>query len=596
MKNNVVFFFVDSVTWNYVGKNRASVSPTPFLDSLKDESITTTNLYSHAPYTDAATRSLFTGRNCLDDYGYFFRTNTSPINHYKAFHDQGYETYDFNYPFYIIGDKQNENIDHRCYNSSFFFPSEWGGVFKYYSELVKERELAETEYVLLEKRIKLMFEAWLRYLRDMLDVPEASLMHSKVLESYEAKQSFALLEKEYDKFTLTPREYINALLSDGEESILFKIDPSTVSTYIDKDFLNKYVVKNYASLFKKIKRNNLKANALQNFPSFKRVLFALKKYLKTKDSSNFLFLENYVGSLFPLELMMKRWGEKTWQNNHPARTVYDTALKFLENRDGDKPFYFYMNAEEPHNNIAFFSYDTQDKAVIDEEMKMLEEYVDKLGTNFRGNLIYLLSIRYTDYCIERFCNSLKEKGLWDKTTILVVADHGTSYSYYPIHNNRVNCFDDECYHIPMLLRHPGLKGKVITSYQQSKDVLPTLMDVVGLPICSEFKGKSMLTESAPRTCVVSEYMGPGCPDMINREVWFSCRDEHYIVAYKVGLNVDFESGDLAEVYDLKKDSEGYYNINDKIGREEIGYLIDAIKQRWLEIKEETSDFLQNISK
>ena len=117
MKNNVIFFFVDSVTWNYVGKNRAYVSPTPFLDSLRSESLVTTKLYSYAPYTDAATRSLFTGRNCLDDYGYFFRTNTSPINHYKAFHDLGYETYDFNYPFYIIGDKQNENIDHRCYNS-----------------------------------------------------------------------------------------------------------------------------------------------------------------------------------------------------------------------------------------------------------------------------------------------------------------------------------------------------------------------------------------------------------------------------------------------------------------------------------------------
>ena len=39
MKNNVIFFFVDSVTWNYVGKNRAYVSPTPFLDSLRSESL-----------------------------------------------------------------------------------------------------------------------------------------------------------------------------------------------------------------------------------------------------------------------------------------------------------------------------------------------------------------------------------------------------------------------------------------------------------------------------------------------------------------------------------------------------------------------------
>lgn len=432
MKNNVIFFFVDSVTWNYVGKNRAYVSPTPFLDSLRSESLVTTKLYSYAPYTDAATRSLFTGRNCLDDYGYFFRTNTSPINHYKAFHDLGYETYDFNYPFYIIGDKQNENIDHRCYNSSFYFPSEWGGVYKYYSEISRERQLSDIEYSLLEKRLCLMFESWIRYMRDMLSEPEASLMHKKVCECYDAEKSLDTLEKECESCKMNPRSYIDKLLSEAESHVLFTIDPSTVSVYIDAEFLNGYVVKKYSSLFKKIKKNNFKANAFRNIPGIKRTYRGIKRYLKTKDSSNLMFWQNYVGSLFPCELMQKRWGEKTWQNNHPARTVYDTALGFLKSRKSDTPFYFYLNAEEPHNNIAFFSYDTQDKEVIDEEMRMLEDYVDQLGTNFRGNLIYLLSIRYTDYCIERFCKSLKELGLWNATTILFVADHGSSYTYWPI--------------------------------------------------------------------------------------------------------------------------------------------------------------------
>lgn len=59
MKNNVIFLFVDSVTWNYVGKNRASVSPTPFLDSLKSESIIITNLYSHVPYVSTQIEAKF---------------------------------------------------------------------------------------------------------------------------------------------------------------------------------------------------------------------------------------------------------------------------------------------------------------------------------------------------------------------------------------------------------------------------------------------------------------------------------------------------------------------------------------------------------
>ena len=66
MKNNVISLFIDSVMWESVGNTRAKVSPTPFLDSLKKESVTASKLYSHGPYTDAAKTSLFTGRNCLD--------------------------------------------------------------------------------------------------------------------------------------------------------------------------------------------------------------------------------------------------------------------------------------------------------------------------------------------------------------------------------------------------------------------------------------------------------------------------------------------------------------------------------------------------
>ena len=187
-------------------------------------------------------------------------------------------------------------------------------------------------------------------------------------------------------------------------------------------------------------------------------------------------------------------------------------------------------------------------------------------------------------------------GLWENTTILVIADHGSSYTFNPVHNNRVNCFDDECYHIPMWLRHPGLKGQVINTYQHSKDVFPTLFDVLGLEIPKEFKGRSMLKEGEPRKYALSEYMGPGCPDMLNRRVWFSNRDENYIVAYKVGLNEPFESGELAEVYDLKKDPKGIYNISREIDREKVLYLIEPIKDRWQELKEETDLFMDNLRK
>lgn len=594
MKNNAIFFFVDSVTWNSIGTNQAKVSPTPFLDSLKKESITTTKLYSHGPYTDAATHSLFTGRDCLDDFGYYFKLNTAPIHHYKAFHDAGYETYDFDYPYYIIGNEVAKYIDHPVWDASFIYGSEWGGIYSYYHDIIRERPLDADEYLLLQARIEVMFESWKRYLLDITTRPETIAIHKEILKTYDATGALQSLVSEEEKFRKAPYQYIDDFIAQGKEHILVNLDSSGIETYINGDFIDNYIVKMYEKFLDKIARNNFKANVWRNLPSLKRIRYGVSKYLKTHNSDNLLFLENYLGSLTTMKLMRKRWKEKGWQNHHSAYTKYTAGLEVLKERKSDKPFYFFIDVDEPHNNIAFFSYDIQDKAVIDEEMQMLQQYVDEVGTDFKGSLIYLLSLRYIDYQIQRFCEGLKELGLWDTTTILVTADHGSSYTFNPIHNRRVNNFDDECYHIPMLLRHPGLQGKEITSYQYSKDILPTFMDVLGLEPCQEFKGWSMLRQQEDRKFVIGEYMGPGCPDMLKRPIWFSARDEKYIIAYKVGVYQEFDEGELAEVYDLTRDPKAFYNINDKIDRKKIEYLLEPLRLRHIEIRKDTTDFMNRL--
>ena len=71
---------------------------------------------------------------------------------------------------------------------------------------------------------------------------------------------------------------------------------------------------------------------------------------------------------------------------------------------------------------------------------------------------------------------------------------------------------------------------------------------------------------------------------------------NFVVAYKVGLFEAFEEGELAEVYDLSKDPNAYYNINDNIRQSDIQYLIDPIKQRWEELKKDTLEFVNNLKK
>lgn len=597
MKNNVICIFVDSVAWECVGTTRAKISPTPFLDSLRSESITASKLYSHGPYTEAAKRSLFTGRNCMDDFGYYFKFNSSPMTDFKLFHDAGYETYGFYYPFFMMGHNVKKYIDHSIYTSGFVFGSEWGVLFDYYYNEVKKRELNENEYLLIRHRLKLFFEVYKGYLEDLRDNSESASLYRECLKDFDIDNSLSILYKEEERFDSNKKEYIDEVLTQGKEHVIAHIDTTRIDSIIDREFLEGKV-QNNADFFRKIRINNFKANWIKLFPSLKRIIYALKRYIKTKDSKELLFITNYMLALTPFKVMRSRWGNPNWQNDNSIYSILNEAINVLEKRkSNDKPFYMYLNTDDPHNNISMFAYDTQNHEVVDDEISVLKDYVNQLGTDFEGNLLYFLSLRYVDYEIEKFCNRLKELGLWENTTLMVLSDHGSSYTFKPLHNARVNCFDDECYHVPMLIRHPNFVGRNIATYQNSKDVLPTICDLVGIEKSDVFKGHSLLDENRPiKNYVMTEYMGPGCPDLLSKRLWLSVRDVHYIVAYKVGVYENFEDGELAEVYDLSKDPYAYYNINTTVDIRNIEYLLQPLKVRFEEIKRDSNIFIEDLRK
>lgn len=595
MKNNAITILIDSVIWDCVGTTRCKVSPTPFLDSLKKESVTATRLYSHGPYTDAATRSLYTGRRCLDDFAYYFKLNTSPTNHYKVFHDNGYETYGLYYPYYMVGKEMRKNIDHTYYTAGFIFGSEWGGCFYYYADIIKQRKLNPDEIALLKKRMEMMLDIWIEFYQDCIARPETIRMISDVVGMFNINEALETLKEEKRKFYETPIEYLYDFLEKGKTHILASLNGIDVDVKIDRQFLKEGVYDYYQDFFSKAARNNFKANWWRNRLSVKRTLSAVSKYIKTRDKNDIMMIANYFMCINAIKNVQKQ-SRNHWQDLPSARTQLDFASQILENReDNEKPFYMSLHFLEPHNYVSFFSFDRQERDVLDEEFRMLSDYIKKLGSNFIGNLAYFLSIRYADYCIEKFCDKLKEMGLWDNTALTILSDHGSSYSFYPLHGAHVNCFDEECYHVPVLIRTPKGKGVEITDYHNSLDVLPTLYDLMGFEKPKDVLGISMLDKSVePKNYVMTEYMGPGCPDLLSRPIWFSIRDSLYCIGYKVGIYQDFYEGELCEVYDLKKDPKGYYNIAKSVEQSKLNDLLDHLKERFEEVKKDSYAFIATI--
>lgn len=596
MKNNVITIFIDSVAWDSVENNRAASNPMPFISSLKDESVTASKMYSHGPYTDAAIRSLFTGRNCLDDFGYYFRLNTSPINDFMLFHEAGYETYGFYYPFIMYGEKIKKYIDHTYFTSGFIFGSEWGGSFKFYCDKNKEKPLNSIEKLLLKRRFDLFFEVFLSYLKEIKDNNESLILYGKCLEGYDVITSYEMLKHEYDNYKKAPDDYIEQFLKDGDNHILWSIDNTRIDKIIDASFLDS-IVKENKCFFKHCKRNVFRANLFSSLPGLKHLLSDIKCFIKTGSLHEMTYIKKYVSLLLEFNIMMRQWHKPKWQGGNTCHSTLSAGLKVISkgNLGKKRPFYMSFNTGDPHSNIAMFAYDIQDKDEVNDEIRVLKDYVDCLGTKFKGSLLYLLSLRYVDYEVQKFCNQLKTMGLWNNTTLLIVTDHGSSYTYHPIRKNTVNGFDEECYHIPMMIRHPGFQGFVFDKYANSKDILPTVCELIGIPKSPHFKGCSLLDVNYPyKSYVMTEYMGPGCPDLSSRRIWLSARDANFIVAYKVGIYESFEMGELSEVYDLRRDPKGFNNIANKIDRHIIDYLLEPIKERHAEISKEAISFLHDI--
>ena len=447
--------------------------------------------------------------------------------------------------------------------------------------------------------MELMFEVWCNFYIDLTEHPDKVKNLNDIMTFADIQGGREKLFGERAKFEANPDDYIEDFLVKGQDHLLNEPNDVSIDNRISRDYLNK-VYDTYPAFFNLLKKNNLKANLFRTMPSPKRILTAFSKYLKTKNKDEFAFFENYLGGLMFFKHVKDRWGGKRWQNMPSTQF----QLKFVEseiipNRDKSKPFFLCLNIEETHNNLSFFTYDIQDDKLMEEEITVLHNFLKDLGTNFKGNIVYYLGLRYMDYCIEKFCNYLKNEGLWDNTSFLFTADHGSSYTFYPVHGPRVNNFHDECYHIPVLMRHPGMKPMEINTYQYSKDVIPTFMDLLGLELSPYFKGESMIRENEPRKFVLHEYMGPGCPDIMQRPVWFSIRDEKYVVAYKVKLFDDFEKGELCEIYDKSVDPKEYYNAVNKVKHSDVEYLIKEIHTRWKELRDDTAAYynkLQNCGK
>ena len=106
--------------------------------------------------------------------------------------------------------------------------------------------------------------------------------------------------------------------------------------------------------------------------------------------------------------------------------------------------------------------------------------------------VYFGMISEVDAQVGRKIAYLKENGLYDDTMIIVTSDHGEQLGDHYMAGKRG--FFDSSFHIPLLIKPAGTShksGHVVEHFTESVDVMPTILEAIGVPVPSAVDGRAL---------------------------------------------------------------------------------------------------------
>jgi arylsulfatase A-like enzyme len=195
------------------------------------------------------------------------------------------------------------------------------------------------------------------------------------------------------------------------------------------------------------------------------------------------------------------------------------------------------------------------------------------------------AIAYMDAAIQTVFTTLEAKGILDDTLVIINSDHGETL------------YDHECYfdhhgiydvtlHVPLIIRYPGKvpAGKRVAGYNQHKDLLPTVLDLLEIPAEGllqpgmAFDGHSLTPMArGEEASHESEFYITECTWM--RKHGWRTPEWKLIMA----LEPDFHFKPPVELYNLVQDPNENTNLAEK--EPEMVALLKARMDAWIAKRE-----------
>lgn len=580
---NCVMIVIDSLNYTRVEESKEDLLP--FLHTKGQNGIVATNMYSMAPYTEAAAMALYGGQKTLSNHGYLKRYAEIPKLLFESFLENGFDVFFNALQPQCFPSSLRRGCNYIYYNRGYDLSVLWSYRFSHYAKLQKERLIEADDYLVLCEIMHDNFSEWLRFLNDVKNNDSSVELIIDLNPNYDFEKALDAVNEEFNKFKENEISYIQRFLSLGKTHELYGIPYfKQIQHHIEKN--NRISIDSRCKkIFNRIQRLNLKSNLLHNPDVFLGTVKAFKELLISRNKQDFLNSMYLIkNTVLPVHFK-DRYGEigPKLKGVPSFNTMSKHFLKWIDKRTNDKPFFACLHVDDIHFPEVFFSYDSNDLRIVNEDLNVAESYLKRNSFRGPGGLLHDLSLLYADHQCEWLYNELMKRNLLDDTIFVVTADHGFSYSGYPIRKKPINTFYLENFKIPFYVFGPGIKHKTITSMKSSASIPSTICEIMGVPVDKSYMPS--ITNDNEDMCFV-EYCGGGCPDLKRREIMLAAFDKCKMVAFKSCLNDDFLLKNISEVYDLKEDPKQRKNKVNDFSLSEYAFLIDSIEKRFNELKKE----------
>lgn len=545
---NVIFLVVDALCYDSLNRKIGDRWVMPHLRELAQNNVSWDNVFSLAPYTEAALVSLLGGERTMENGGYFFGNAGCPRPLPKRFSDAGYRTL-LGYSPYVYSKAYLQGVTDIVHTRRYSILPLFMYRLDEYGRRLRNGSLTETQMIASAVLINEALETWHDQVLHIIKGDECAELIADWGQLDTMREIEARIAWHAERFLNDWRTYTERVLREGrhgELPVLSEVYNRRPPLPLEQElkieyqplFEERQEAFSHAVKHGKLDKGYLFSTLFNDKGGWRDFIGLLQRNYQHRNGRS---LAEYLGAIDEASKV---------EASAPLQLGYLGEWASARKRE-EHSFFAYIQFQDFHLPSVFHTVDTCDKSMVSSELEEALELLSGLDERYSGNVVADLSAHYIDAKLKSFLDYY-ESQLAEDCMLVITADHG-----YPLYDDPPRPFVynqtySEAFHVPFVVRAPGetklpsVVGPVVDNLTLVDALVAGILDDSSREIGGEY--------------IISEYGGPGCPDMSEKEVWYTYIDERYRISAECKLDEKLGMRHVKTVIDLKSDPEETHNI------------------------------------